>query len=325
MTFPKEDILTILEQNIAIRKSAFPLSWKRLTAWAKGLGLRRGGKVVIFTGHMYQIIPFIKGVQKRQKKISSPSQKTRLARIINPIFSVSTLMSIAAASPQDIRLYNGYLRNIVFLLRLAGIDPGYLYEREDYAGTLAYDMGLQHVFERHTKKVYRTLKEAGVGTVITVDPHTTYILGHIYPELINGFDLEVKSYLEILAEKLPKKLHFNGDSKVVIHDSCVYTRYLDESEIPRKLLKQAGYNVCEPELSGRLTHCCGGPIEALFPGKAREIAQKRLESLSTIGKKIVTMCPVCHLNLKAVTQDKVEIKDISEYLLESSSTQKTST
>ena len=43
-------------------------------------------------------------------------------------------------------------------------------------------------------------KKNGVEKIITVDPHTTHTLRTVFPEFVKGFDIEVKSYLEVLAE-----------------------------------------------------------------------------------------------------------------------------
>ena len=107
------------------------------------------------------------------------------------------------------------------------------------------------------------------------------------------------------------------DLNMTIHDSCVYARYEDVVNEPRQLLSKAGATIIEPEYAGKLTHCCGGPIESFFPGKAQEIANKRVEQLAATGGNIVAMCPICLVNLKHAAKNKnIDIKDISEYLAE---------
>jgi Fe-S oxidoreductase len=107
------------------------------------------------------------------------------------------------------------------------------------------------------------------------------------------------------------------DLDVTIHDSCVYARYEDVVIEPRELLRKAGANIIEPEYAGKLTHCCGGPIESFFPGKAQEIASARVKQLAAAGDNIAAMCPICLVNLKHAAQEaNVAIKDISEFLVE---------
>ena len=56
MALPKKDILGILMDNLALRRSVLPLSHKAVTQWAAGLNIPRGGQTVLYTGHMYQIM-----------------------------------------------------------------------------------------------------------------------------------------------------------------------------------------------------------------------------------------------------------------------------
>jgi len=126
----------------------------------------------------------------------------------------------------------------------------------------------------------------------------------------------VKSYLEVLAERNLQPLR-QVNKDVVIHDSCVYSRYEGLIEEPRDLFKKAGINCIEPEYSGKMTYCCGGPIESLFPSKAHTIAVNRIKQLANKGSEITTMCPICLINLKAALNGKsVSVKDISEQLAE---------
>jgi Fe-S oxidoreductase len=153
-----------------------------------------------------------------------------------------------------------------------------------------------------------------VKKVITVDPHTTNILRRVYPIFVEDYRLEVQSYLEILAESCLKALH-GLDMDLVVHDSCVYARYENVVDQPRELLRNAGAGLPRIEFSGRSTYCCGGPIESLFPTKARTIAKRRLEQLEAAGGHIVTMCPICLVNLReAASGNGVRMADISRHL-----------
>ena len=53
----------------------------------------------------------------------------------------------------------------------------------------------------HAKRVHAVFKKHGVKTVITIDPHTTNMLRSVYPRVLQGYDVQVRSYLEVLAEK----------------------------------------------------------------------------------------------------------------------------
>jgi Fe-S oxidoreductase len=316
MSLPKKAILGILTDNLSLRKSVLPLSEKVITEWAHGLDIPRGGETVLYTGHMYQLIPFIDAMVNRMKTFEN-SRITGfmdIGRFVNRIVNISGLM--ARARKEERRVYNQTLRSIAFLLRESGVSFGYLYGDELYSGALVYDEGIDKVFVKHARRVHKMFTDHGIKKAVTVDPHTTNMLRHVYPKVLDGFDLEVRSYLEILADRNPEiKKHLEG--RVIIHDSCVYARYEDVIEQPRDLLRKTGLVVESPELSKILTHCCGGPIESLFPTRAHEIAARRVEQLMAVGSQVATMCPICFVNLKHAGENKnVEVRDISEYLVE---------
>lgn len=311
------NIIGILADNLAKRKTVMPMSAQKATAWAKGLNIPRGGECVLYTGHMYQMMPSIAAMQKNMERIRGTwMEKTMgLGRIANRFINTSWFISHADAKQQEI--YNRRLRNIALLLQKAKVHFGYLYEKEMYAGALVCDLGGKDAFEAHARHVYTNLKKLGVKSIITVDPHTTDMLRDVYREIIPEYDIEVKSYLEVLAEAgLPENQ--NLKRSIALHDSCVYARYVNILEEPRKLLKGSGATVEEPEQSGQFTQCCGGPVEALYPEKASDFAKERLNQLKSTGcKEIAAMCPICLQNLEHAAKDAgVTVRDISEYLNE---------
>jgi Fe-S oxidoreductase len=102
-----------------------------------------------------------------------------------------------------------------------------------------------------------------------------------------------------------------------VHDPCVYARYENMIEPPRKLLAEAGLDVGEPQNARLLTWCCGGPVEALYPAKAAALAAVRVAQLREVAADCVTMCPICLVNLRK-SADGMRFRDISEYLIEAS-------
>jgi hypothetical protein len=317
MPLPIADVLGFLSDNLRKRKSVMPLSSRRATGWAKGLDLPMGGETVLYTGQMYQIIPTLMVVEDTTSRFEDHGlgKLFSVGRLLNKIIDLSWFMPRARSSEQ--KRYDEYLRNIVRVLRAVGISGfGYLYGEELYAGALVRDLGMDDVFERHARRVVTMLEKHGVKRVITVDPHTTEMLRNDYPRVVPGYSLEVKSYLELLHERGARpRQHL--ESKLVVHDSCVYARCLDLLGEPRRLLERAGATIYEPVYAGKMTFCCGGPAESLFPDKAREVAGKRMKQLTAEGHDVVTMCPICLLNLeKAARGSGTTVRDISEHLLE---------
>jgi Fe-S oxidoreductase len=105
----------------------------------------------------------------------------------------------------------------------------------------------------------------------------------------------------------------------VLHDSCVFARHEGVVEEPRLLLERAGWTVLEPEHAGKLTWCCGGPAESLFPAKALAQARRRVEQLRAAGGTCVTACPLCLANLSKAADGSLDFRDLSEVLLEARS------
>jgi Fe-S oxidoreductase len=317
MPLPTGDVIGILADNLRLRGSVLPLSSGRATRWTRGLGLARGGETVLYTGQMYQLTPYIQGLVGAEERFgASPlARLTGLGRRLNRVVNVSSFL--ARPSRHERERFDEIPRAVVRLLRDAGVEFGCLYEDDLYSGALAYDLGLDEVVAAHAERVREILRRHGVRTLITIDPHTTNMLRTVYPELVSGWDVEVRSYVEILAERAGVLAVESSGREVVLHDSCVFARYEDVVDEPRALLERAGLTVAEPASAGRQTWCCGGPAESLYPEKALAQARRRVEQLCAAGSECVTMCPLCLVNLSKAADGRIAFKDLSEVLLES--------
>jgi Fe-S oxidoreductase len=266
---------------------------------------------------MYQLMPSMIALGKILARFEdSPLRHSfGMGRLTNRALSLSRFTPLLVKRA-DQQAFDAILRDIAFLLAASGVEFGYLYEEEMYAGALAHDEGLCDTFEQHVLKVDAMLRRHGVQHLITVDPHTTNILRSVYPKIVGNGSVKVQSYLEVLAERNgapPLRL----ERSAVIHDSCVYARHEGIIDEPRKLLGEAGIIAREPEYAGTMTFCCGGPIESLFPKKARSIADTRLDQLAGNGGHVITMCPVCLVNLRdAAAGSEVRVDDIAGSLTE---------
>jgi hypothetical protein len=315
MPLPTATVLGILGDNLARRGSVLPLSKRAATRWARGLNLPKGGDTVLYTGHMYQLIPAIDAMAGLLARLedSRINRLFGLGRFVNRFVSLTFFMQLVIPRRRRAE-YDTMLRDIAGLLQKAGISFGYLYGDEMYSGTLAYDEGLDDSFAPHARRVAETFRRHGVRRVITVDPHTTHMLAEVYPRFVPGFEVEVVSYLDVLAASAEGAGRAAANGKVVIHDSCVYARYVGTIEAPRVLLRRGGVPYAEPVLAGKATHCCGGPVEVLFPGEAHRIALERVAQLTKAGRRITTMCPICLVNLRKAAGGQAEVVDISQVL-----------
>ena len=315
MPLPTGDVIGILADNLRLRKSVLPLPTKVATKWTEGLDLPRGGETVLYTGMMYQLIPYIESLVKAEMKFGDSwlAKYTGLGRKVNRLVNISAFMARPSAAERA--LYNQVPIDVVYLLRKAGVQFGALYEDDLYSGALAYDLGADEVLAQHAQRVQAVFAKHGVRSVITIDPHTTTMLRSVYPKVLDGYDVEVRNYLEVLAAKgMTPNAALSGE--VVVHDSCVFARYEGMVSEPRELLAAAGLTVRDPEDSGRQTWCCGGPVESLYPAKAAANAEKRVAQLRSAASDAVTMCPMCFVNLSGASGETMRFTDISQYLRE---------
>jgi hypothetical protein len=86
-------------------------------------------------------------------------------------------------------------------------------------------------------------------------------------------------------------------------------------EEPRVLLDRAGYRLKKLRDSKEMTHCCGRPVESLYPKLANQVGKKRVQQLENAGaQNAALMCPICLATLKKAAQSKIQITDISTLL-----------
>jgi Fe-S oxidoreductase len=271
------------------------------TYWAEGLNLPGEGETVLFTGRMYQMLPYV-------------VQATQIAKAARPMLGFRGLDKLLAvgnrlAGPSVIRLKTRgeralaeraevVLKGILSALRAVGERPCYLYEAEPYSGVLPHDLGLEEKIAPHVNKVYKLLKERGVRTVVTVDPHTTHMMREIYPRYIPGFDIDVRHYLSLLSEgrqDISRPPDF--PEAFVLHDPCVMARDLGMTDEIRKVVRQLGIRVLEPQNTKLDTACCGGPIEYGFAELSEQISSIRAKELSGVSHDVLVLCPICLINL----------------------------
>ena len=201
MPLPTRDVIGILTDNLRLRGSVLPIPARRATRWARELDLPRGGETVLYTGMMYQLIPYIERLVDLERRIGdSPlSRFSGVARRANRLVNGAAL--VARPSAAERAEYDRVPANVAKLLRNAGVEFGYLYEDDLYSGALAHDLGADSVVAAHAQRVARSFRRYGVKEVITIDPHTTTMLRSVYPTLVEDYDVRVRSYLEVLAKR----------------------------------------------------------------------------------------------------------------------------
>lgn len=134
-----------------------------------------------------------------------------------------------------------------------------------------------------------------------------------YPRM--GFDILVKHTSQFLLELLREgRLRLKrGDLKVTYHDPCHLSRHTDETDAPRRLLREVA-EVLEMDKHGKESRCCGagGGVRSAYRDLSTELAAERLKEARGTGADLLcTSCPFCRLNLES---SLINVLDISELL-----------
>jgi heterodisulfide reductase subunit B len=335
--------LTYLADNILTRQNILGVAKEQGARWAQNLNLPPQADTVFFAGCGYQfsaqlevLMSLARGIDKSvigselpmrfarfQKKLglNLPAIYSNVISYSNNLYR-SNVLSRGKVIHRDIEPKIKPLEAAVKVLRNLGIQPGYLAKNEPCCGATLYHAGLQSKFAENARQAYQTLKASGVRRVIGVVPYCTHALQKLFPLYINGYDLEVRHFLEIVAEKISLfKLRYPRKVRVTYHDPCQLVRYMNLIEEPRRILRAIeGVELVEPDWTrGEWATCCGGGggFETVFPELSQVLAVNRVtELLETKPDIIVTHCPGCIMQLKdglhQLKVDGVEVLDLSE-------------
>lgn len=301
------DIIETIAGNLRATRNPFGIPHFIVNRWWNKSELPSQGEAMLFTGLMYQFIPYIeKSTGYLTRYEDTPlGRYLRYARYVPSYLSGLGLAMITPGGEKQ--KYNRILQDIVQILKSSAVDFYFRPELDHYSGILLYDLGDQETFVAHACWLAGRLKKAGVRKLITVDPHTTYALKELFPKY-TGVSFEVHSYFELI-----RLTNGNGRRTVALHDPCFYGRYLGLSDVPAKALASLGIDCAEVERSGAYTHCCGGPAESISPKLAGDVGRRRLAQLAATGAPIVAMCPICLGNLRKLGAD---VQDLSSIMAE---------
>lgn len=303
MYHPK-DIIHLIGDNVRKTGNPFGIPKFILNNWWKRVDIPKGSDAMLFTGLMYQFVPYIEKSTSYLSRFEDTqwAEKIKLGKYI-PKWLAG--LGLAAITPiAEKKKFNRILQNIVGILRQSKVDIFYDPQLDDYSGILLYDLGDHEGFVRHARRVSAKLKRNGIRKLITVDPHTTYAMKVLYPKF-TGEHFDVKAYFELVDLKSK-----NGRRRVTLHDPCFYGRYLELSDVPAKVLAELGIECVPVRNSGLHTNCCGGPAESISPKLAREVGQRRLSELKDTGETLVAMCPICFANLIKTGADVEDLSTI---------------
>ncbi|MFC1872174.1 (Fe-S)-binding protein [Chloroflexota bacterium] len=316
--------LKYIAESILTRDNILGAEKKDGAAWARGLGLPTRGETVFFAGCGYQflgrmdaLMSLIRRLDKSPLGMELPMKLAEIPRRLG-VDAAALYQKVFSGNGGDTA---GVLGGAVSVLQKLEIEFGYLAKDEPCCGTPLYYSGWQEAFAQKAADTYRRFKELGVKRVIGMVPSCTFALKVLYPRFVDGYDIEVKHFTEVVAENIGKlKLVSPRPVKVAYHDPCQLGRFLGIYDEPRRILGaiEGIELVEEPRISGERATCCGGGggFETVFPELSGLLAENRVREMAVEADMIVTGCPGCLMQLKDGVKTAgitgVEVSDLAQ-------------
>jgi Fe-S oxidoreductase len=296
--------------------------------WAKGLDLSREAEYTFFAACGYQHMKYVEGMIRALKSAGKMGMGMGKVMGITKMFGkvgvdLANITAKATASKED--PYTPVLVSSINVLRKLGVDIGYLGDEEPCCGSPVYYAGFEEEYGEHARKNYEVFKSRGVRKVVGLVPACTSALRNTYPKYVDGYDLEVRHVLEVVAARLKEtgiRPKVKDGIKVTYHDPCQLSRYLEITEEPRAIIRSIeGVEFVDagPERSGRWSTCCGGGnLETTHPELSERVGIRRMEELLETGADLIlTNCPACDFQLRRIAKKAdgtVKVMDLITFL-----------
>lgn len=314
-------VLDIISGNIIKYGNPLALKGSAVASWAEELNLPAKGDLLFYTGGEYQLLPFIDSLVKTITHLDQGSKVFSMMmgarNILNKTTGISPEKMYASVLAKDKDRYNSVCFKAAKVLQDLGYEFCYAGNNELYSGALLYELGYLDDMKHYVPKVVEVIKKSGAKTIVCLSPHAAEVFKFVYPKMVEGFDLEIITFVELVWQRRDKLAKVQFPEAVVIHDSCRLARELGVHQELRDILESVGVKVKEPALNREWTSCCGGPIKILFPELAHEIGARRVIELKESGAEhILTSCPYCLSALEGgqTNGDSAVIEDLIEFL-----------
>jgi len=313
-------VLDILSDNIIKYGNPLALKGPQVAAWAKGLDLPVKGDLLFYTGGEYQLLPFIDTLVKTITHIDTGSKAFSMMMGVRKVINKTGINAekiYASVLAKDKDRYNSICFKAAKVLQGLGYEFCYSGNEELYSGALLYELGYMEDMKDYVQKVAGVIKESGAKTIVCLSPHAAEVFKFVYPKLVEGFDLEIRTFVELVWERRDKLAKSQTTGAVVIHDSCRLARELGIHQELRDILESVGVEVKEAPQNREWTSCCGGPIKMLFPELSHVIGSRRVDELKASGTDhILTSCPYCLSALEGglAKNDPAIVEDLIELL-----------
>ncbi|HWJ02314.1 MAG TPA: (Fe-S)-binding protein [Verrucomicrobiae bacterium] len=310
-------VLDIIRGNIVKHGNPLALKGTEISSWARGLNLPAQGEILFYTGGEYQLLPFIDSLVKTMTHMDQASKGFSLMMGVRNILDragINAEKIYASVLARDKERFNSVCHKAAVIMRELGYDICYGGEHELYSGALLYELGYWQDLQAYAVKVVESIRRSEAKTIVCLSPHAAEVFKLVYPQLVKDFDLEVRTFVELVWEKRHKLPKVDFAEPVVIHDSCRLARELGIDTEIRDILHSIGVDFREPLRNQKWTTCCGGPSKLLFPEISHTVATRRVEELQVTGAAtILTSCPYCLAALQGGKGD-TQVEDLIEFL-----------
>ncbi len=189
----------------------------------------------------------------------------------------------------------------------------HFFAEESCCGFPLYQMGYEREAEKLAAKQARLLARTG-RTILFLCPSCFHNF-----KVVRKSDLPMVFFSELVAELLADvELRTREHQTVTYHDPCVLGRGCGIYDAPRQLLAQiGGVEQVEMARARESAWCCGAGAGSAEhqPDLARWAATQRIdEALATGANTLLTSCPMCRENLERCAGDRLEVKDLADFL-----------
>jgi Fe-S oxidoreductase len=217
-------------------------------------------------------------------------------------------------------------RSVARLLNAAGVEWAVLGDRERCTGDPARRMGHEYLFQMLAEQNVRTLRDAGVTTIVASCAHCFNTLANEYGDY--GGRFEVVHHTELLSRLIREgRLSPTGAGEqrggtVTYHDACYLGRHNGRYDPPRDVLAAAGAATIEMPRNRERSFCCGAGGARMWMeegGDARINDTRFAEAAATGASTVAVACPYCYVMLddaaKATGAD-TRVRDVATILAE---------
>jgi Fe-S oxidoreductase len=248
------------------------------------------------------------------------------------------ILTAPPAGPVDVLLWVGCMGSFdkrsqkvaqatARLLQRAGVRFAMLGTAEKCSGDLARRSGNEMLYQALARENVATLNGLGVTHVVTQCPHCLNALKNEYPQLAGRY--EVFHHSQYIARLVDEgRLHIRPglEGTVTFHDPCYLGRYNREYDAPRKLVRAAALQPpVEMRRSRNESFCCGAGGARMWMEEklGRRVNEERVRQAAEVGATTIAVaCPFCMTMIddgvrQAGTEDRVQVKDVAELVLES--------